>query len=194
MKEVRLEWQGGEELKFNINEVLLYNPVIHTLLRTLEEKLNLGISTSEPVYTSQVTQATLESAFQMFLYLANCPSLLLTRHVKEELIKFFVEASPRTIIEIILKINKLENKKAEKEMLLPDSPIGRMVAVLDSSLKLDVGKISSSVLSRSELLTLSSYPEFGSIRNFLHECLTLDNCSQVSNYLELLGTQSPTIE
>ena len=186
VKDVRIEWINMDP-GFSPNEVLLYDTVTYKLLLRLEEKLKIKSSSSQPIYKSLISQPNLETAFQMFLYLANHPSMLLSRRYNKDFRKFFEKSSARTIIELVLKINKLKNEKRARQEFWHVGPIEKMVTTLNTELHLQVGRIDSTVLSRTELLPLIGNAEFGSIRKYILDCLQLGNCSQVTNYLQILG-------
>ena len=130
----------------------LQDSTMEAFLTALEEKLNRikFNSTTEPIYKYRISKTTLDSTFQMFFYLLYCPRSE-SHDYQSSFFKFLESSSPCTIIEILININKFENTKANKLEMSGESPIGRMVEVLDGALKLDVGKIDLAFLSKHDL-------------------------------------------
>ena len=84
------------------NKIIFINDdIVGEILLSIEKKLNM-----KEIDRSQITDTLLHTAAEMFVYLTNCPrDNLFTK--QKHFAEFFANASPRTIVETVLSINKL---------------------------------------------------------------------------------------
>ena len=118
----------------------------------------------------------------MYLYLAICPDMD-TFNTQTYYQDFFTNASPRTIVETIMNVNKLDALNQP----WPTSFIEMCIEKFDTILKLEIGILDIAVSTKTGLLSKVDNIRFGRFRKNLQNCLHENECLDIENYLQSLG-------
>ena len=126
---------------------MFYTSIIDKYLQELESKLNMkDQSKSNPIYRHQVQATLLDTAGQMFLYLAYCDKSRIAKLTfYTDLIRYF---SPRIIVQTILNINSRAAAQNNADYRFTE----KLLSELTSWVQLDNRMIAVMSTSRSRLL------------------------------------------
>ena len=175
VKDYKEEWMEKE--KHEYIPKCITDDVIDNYLSSLENKLNM-----KEINQSQITDSLLKSAAEMFIYLTYCPSSD-TFNKQIYYADLFATASPRSIVEAVLNMNKVDSSQKGKKQVLPKS----VVEKLDTTLKLKIGILDTAFSTKSGLLSKVNDVQFGRLRKDLQDCLQEENCKEVENHIQSLG-------
>ena len=179
IKRVKVDWvkqvkdfgQVSNSLFVKIKEYYLMD-----LLTAIENvlQLNQSLPTTD-IYTNEFTNSLLEAGHETYLYLANCPQRE-TPIIRKWYADFFLNASTRDIVEVVLNVFKHDERNGLKWHTFENNAATKLFEKLVKYLHLDVQKV-------GHLLSPNINPIGSS--TFLNSCNGLDSCSDFPGKSEM---------